>query len=85
MKKLVIILFISSIIGLQSCGHEQPVFNDPDQPFIVTKIESRENGYSLYYSNKQNNYYPPGIMAHVMPIIEAPNNLYKIGDTIKLK
>lgn len=80
MKALNLIVVITLIFILSSCGNRTPIIGS-EYPFIVYKITSYNSTHSIYTSNNwESGAYYPGAE---LPEIILPSGAYNIGDTIR--
>lgn len=81
-KYLIFIVFTLILFG---CGYETPKLNDNESPFVVEKIKKYDNTHSSYYNNSTNlGTGSDNFFGHWRSKIILPNNMYNIGDTIKV-
>jgi len=85
MKKIKILLLLSMSIFFISCGNEQPILNDENNPYIVYSIKDFNSTHASYYNDWQssggtNNNFFGSWSARIV----LPKGMYNIGDTITL-
>jgi len=74
------------LIGLASCGNEQPILNDEENPYVVHSITQYNETHASYYclphytgtgSTTQNNFFGSWFGRIVLP-----KGMFNVGDTI---
>lgn len=83
-RTAICLYLVLAVVLFTACGNEPPVFNNPEEPFIVGEIVKKNSTHSLYYKDGMSitgtSFFGSWYQAVVLP-----TGAYNVGDTITIK
>lgn len=80
-RTAICLYLVLAVVIFTSCGNEPPVFNNPENPFIIGEISQKNKTHSIYYKNEMSGSGTSFFGSWYQAVV-LPSGMYNVGDTI---